>query len=106
LPKLGIKRDARELALKVLGVGLAVSGIVQDTIDVVEDGVPGDKSVRAVPACAVMAPELGQGPISDVVDAVACRKAITRDSVRASVACLEEAEIKNLADSERRELVI
>src|SRR5829696_2147267 len=67
-----IERDARELALEVLGVGLAVSGIVQDGVDVVEYGVLGEGPVRAGAGRVVLALELGERPVGDVFCAACC----------------------------------
>jgi hypothetical protein len=42
-PEIGMERNARKLALEVLRVFLPINGIMQHAIDVMEDGVLGDR---------------------------------------------------------------
>ena len=58
------ERDAGEFALEVGGVALAVLGVVQHGIDVVEDVPLGDAGV------GVVGSELVQRPVGDVLAAV------------------------------------
>ena len=58
------ERDAGEFAAEVGGVALAVFGVVQDGVDVVEDVPLGDGGVVVVGA------ELFEGPVGDVLAAV------------------------------------
>src|ERR1035438_5977677 len=60
----GGERDAGEFAAEVGGVALAVLGVVQDGVDVVEDIPLGDGGVVVVGA------ELFEGPVGDVLAAV------------------------------------
>jgi hypothetical protein len=60
----GGKRNAREFAAKVGGVALAVLGVVQDGVDVVENVPLGDGGVVVVGA------ELFEGPVGDVLATV------------------------------------
>jgi hypothetical protein len=62
--ELGSKRNPRQLALEVVGILLAVVGMVQQAIDVVEDVPLVDLLVLVVVA------ELLQRPIGDVLAAV------------------------------------
>lgn len=55
--------DARQALGEIVGEALAVARRVQDAVDVVEDGVLGDRGVR------VLGPESLQGRIRDVVNA-------------------------------------
>src|SRR5260370_14227790 len=57
------ERDAGEFAAEVGGVALAVLGVVQDGVDVVEDVPLGDGRVVVVGA------ELFEGPVGDVLAA-------------------------------------
>jgi hypothetical protein len=50
LPEVGIERDAREFALQVLRVFLAVQRVMQHGVAVMEDGLFGDGAV--IPAQA------------------------------------------------------
>jgi len=58
------ERNARQLALQVGGVALAILGMVQDGVDVVEDVPLGDGRV------AVVGAELFECPVRDVLAAV------------------------------------
>jgi hypothetical protein len=60
----GGEGDAGEFAAEVGGVVLAVVGLVEDGIDVVEDVPLGDGGVGVVGA------ELFEGPVGDVLGAV------------------------------------
>ena len=60
----GGEGDAGEFAAEVGGVALAVLGVVQDGVDVVEDVPLGDGGVVVVGA------ELFEGPVGDVLAAV------------------------------------
>jgi hypothetical protein len=60
----GGEGDAGEFAAEVRGVALAVLGVVQDGVDVVEDVPLGDGGV------VVMGAELFEGPVGDVLAAV------------------------------------
>ena len=60
----GSERNARQFAAEVGGVALAVLGVVQDGVDVVEDVPLGDGGVVVVRA------ELFEGPVGDVLAAV------------------------------------
>ena len=58
------ERNARQFAAEVGGVALAVLGVVQDGVDVVEDVPLGDGGV------VVAGAELFEGPVGDVLAAV------------------------------------
>jgi hypothetical protein len=60
----GGEGDAGEFAAEVGGVALAVLGVVQDGVDVVEDVPFGDGGV------VVVGTELFEGPVGDVLAAV------------------------------------
>jgi hypothetical protein len=60
----GSKRNLWQFAAEVGGVALAVLGVVQDGVDVVEDVPLGDGGVVVVGA------ELFEGPVGDVLAAV------------------------------------
>jgi hypothetical protein len=64
-PEVGVERDAGEFALEVLRVFLAVHGVVQHGVAVVEDGFFGDGVAIVV---VVVLGELFQCPVGDVVD--------------------------------------
>ena len=64
-PEVGGQRDPRQFAFQVLGEPLAVARMVQDAVDVIEDVPLGDFLV------AVVLAEVLQGPIGDVLAAVA-----------------------------------
>lgn len=57
------KRNARKFAAEVGGVALAVVGVVEDGVDVMEDVPLGDGGVGVVGA------ELVEGPVGDVLSA-------------------------------------
>ena len=61
----GCEWDARQFAAEVGGVAVTVLGVVQDGVDVMEDVPLGNGRVVVVGA------ELFEGPVSDVLAAVA-----------------------------------
>ena len=76
LPKVGVKRDAGEVALEVEPVFFAVGGVVEDGVDVVEDVVFGDWGLGIGDweigrlgdwEIGVVVAELRQRPVGDVV---------------------------------------
>ena len=76
--------DSGKFAAEVGGVALAVLGVVQDGVDVVEDVPLGDGGV------VVVGTELFEGPVGDVLAAVG---AVLREGLRSSMlpACHAQA---------------
>ena len=79
----GDQRDARQLALEVVGVALAVVGVVEDAIDVVEDVALGDRwpirrlEPRQRPVGDVLAPPAAVLVVDVVREALGARSVVT-----------------------------
>ena len=80
-PRGPCERDAGEFAAEIGGIALAVVGVVQDGVDVVEDVPLGDGRVGVVGA------ELFERPVGDVLAAVGAvfGVGVKRETLRAAL---------------------
>src|ERR1700678_2579993 len=92
------QRDAGEFAAEVGGVALAVFGVVQDGVDVVEDVPLGDGGV------VVAGAELFEGPVGDVLAAVGAvlGVGVEGEALRAAT-CAREMKVNEMARSHAHE---